>query len=426
MAKDEEVDGVTLKPLRFLQFSDAHLDSPLYSTRLRYPPEKRQRLRQEMMAALEKIPDLVQRHNVEVVLCPGDLWEDECVQMDTAVELFRILGSLNVPVLIAPGNHDYYHPMSYYSRDYYRDRTGHSLPEHVYIFTSAEPKSLQIPGWRNDVVFHGSCYVRNSEDGSHPSFSVSVDDPEKLHVALVHGSLLDFPNGNEEAPEAGEAVSFSTADILASPFDYVALGHYHRYQDVTDAKGRIRAAYSGIPVARGLDETRDHFILVGTVEKHGVDRSQLRHLRVDPHRILEIDGFVEGEVLTHQDLVREIVRILDDWGVTPKDIVFVRLQGLVHRNFNIREFDPTPLSGRCWHIAVDLEGLEPDYDLDAILKDAASGKTVIGQFVQRMNELEREAKESGDLERLAVVREARRIGLDVLHEKGVRLPYALG
>ena len=59
--------------LRFLQFSDLHLDGSLTGSRLGLPPAKRALVRRGVEAALDRAIALAVEREVDVVFCPGDL-----------------------------------------------------------------------------------------------------------------------------------------------------------------------------------------------------------------------------------------------------------------------------------------------------------------------------------------------------------------
>lgn len=414
-----------MSSLRILQFSDAHLDSPLSSTKLRLPPEKRKSMRAEIMRKIRQLPDLVKSHGVDAVLCPGDLWEDEAVKMETAAELFEVFESLRVPVVIAPGNHDYFHALSYYARGHFERKVGRPFPKNVHVFTASNIEPLTIEGWRSDVVFYGSCFTEADSVGRHPAFTGSAVDKSKINIALVHGSLIDVPLFAADLGRRDQTYSFSTKDILQSDYDYVALGHYHAYSQVEAKGGRIRAAYSGVLVSRSLDETRDHFVIIAEVEAGGVAPANWHLERVDTRRILELRVALDPEVRSVGEILRRIREAFDHEGVGREDIVYVRLQGQLATEFERYELDERELEAHCWHAVVDWSEVEPAYDLEAIRNDSASSKVLLGQFLAAMDRAEEEAQRLRDSRRLEIIREARLLGLDALHGKEIQLRYAV-
>jgi DNA repair exonuclease SbcCD nuclease subunit len=414
-----------LKALRFLQFSDVHLDSPLGSTKLRLPPEKRRRLQADILQTLRRVPELVREACADVVLCPGDLWEEEAIRMESAAELFEIFASVGVPVIIAPGNHDYFHPLSYYDRAHFQRKVGRAHPPNVYIFTGTAMATLCLEHWRDDVVFHGSCFTRSTALGSHEAFIAPKVVKDKLNIALVHGSQVDSPFPAADRIRRDETPSFCSRDIVMSGYDYVALGHYHAYSKVEDGQGRIRAAYSGVFVARGLDETRDHFVIVGEVQPGGVASASWELVRVDPHRIVDIEVELDPQVRSQGEILTRILAAFEQHEVCPQDIVYVRLTGQVASEFEMFALDERPLEQHCWHAVVDWGDVERGYDVDALRHDVSAAKTVVGQFVARTDEIEATARTRRNEGELEIVRLARMIGLDALHGKEIRLRHAL-
>ena len=106
------------KPLSFLQISDVHVDSKLTHSRFSFPKNKREARITEINALVQRAMDLAKEREVEAVLIPGDLWDDESVSRESVHRLVEAFASIYpIPVFIAPGNHDFCAPLSMYSRD---------------------------------------------------------------------------------------------------------------------------------------------------------------------------------------------------------------------------------------------------------------------------------------------------------------------
>lgn len=401
--------------LRFLQISDLHLDSSLASGRLALPPEKRQRINHDMLRALQRSINMAVEAEVDVILIPGDAWDDESVSLATAAHFFDVLAkAAPIPVLIAPGNHDPYHVFSFYNPAYYQQRTGRAHPANVHIFTSPTITSVQLPQLPG-VTFYGCCFTENRPRRERCLAHCQPHHAEGLHVMLLHGSQDDAVAPN---PEAFATAPFTRAELLACNFDYVALGHYHRYSDIRDDNGRIRAAYGGIPVARGLDETGDHRVLLGEVEKSGIrPEGGLVAEYVDVRHVKKIQVPVDSQVLSAHDLETRITTALRDSGTTIDDMVFVELTGYTHPEVDSFAVDPEWRDNQCFHLVIDQSRLEPDYS--ETLEDSTDAeKHVEGRFTQRMNELLQEHGDDAAAARR--IRLARSLGLDALRGREVK------
>ncbi|GIX45580.1 MAG: serine/threonine phosphatase [Candidatus Sumerlaea sp.] len=405
--------------VRFLQFSDLHLDSRLSSSRLCLPATKRSIRQRETLRFLDSLPELVREHRVQVVLCPGDLWDEESVSLETVTHLFDAFEKLApVPVILAPGNHDFYHDCSYYEPGYYERKTGRRHPSNVRVFTSPVVESLRIPELPH-VDFYGCCFEHNVPQTERILAGLQrLNRPENLNVLLLHGSLDD----RLAVQRSGKDLTnpFSREELLASPFDYVALGHYHRYITIAGSDGCVRGAYGGIPLARGLDETDEHYVLVGEIRKGGVPSTEFKEISVDPRRIWRITVALDRSITNSRATFERIAAEFRRQGVGKDDMVFIELEGLVHPDTEAFFFDSQDFESLCFHAVVDQSKLEPDYDLASILADEASSKQVVGQFVRQMKEEIESAKDDAQKQ---ILRAALLYGLDALNGKPIRRRY---
>ncbi len=401
------------RSLRFLQISDLHLDSSLASGRLALPRDKRERINHDMVRALVRAVSMAVEAEVDVILIPGDVWDDESVTMATAAQFFDVLAkAAPIPVVIVPGNHDPWHVFSYYNPAYYQERVGHPHPSNVHIFNSPSFSSMQVPGLRN-VTFYGCCFTENRPRRERCLQELRAGDGDGLHVLLLHGSQDD---GVAPNPEAFATAPFSRDEILACGYDYTALGHYHRYSDIRDDRGMIRAAYGGIPVARGLDETGDHFVLLGEIEKGGVRPDSLVQEYVDVRHVKKIAVEIDRSVVSAHELQSRISNALREAGTTVDDMVYVNLQGYSHPDVDTFGVDPEWRAQQCFHLVIDQSQLIPDYE--ELEESADSDKHVEGRFNQRMVDLLHGAQ--GNEEQVRLVRLARSLGLDALRGREVK------
>ena len=153
------------------------------------------------------------------------------------------------PVFVAPGNHDFYAPMSPYAHI--------AFPENVHIFTDTEPRPVMLP--EHNCVVWGAAFL--SERQAPPLRGFSVSDPEAINIMVCHGDT--------EMPDSRYG-SISAEDIERSGLDYLALGHIHSFSGIRSA-GRTVWAYPGCPLGRGFDEIGEKGLIRGTVSKQGCE-----------------------------------------------------------------------------------------------------------------------------------------------------------
>lgn len=213
--------------IKILHCADLHLDSPFRAL----PPEQAALRRQEQRAVLDTLTDLSEQ--CDLVLIAGDLLDGTRVYQDTLEALTRSFSRFHCPVLIAPGNHDFYVPGGLY------DRT--PWPETVHIFRSSAITELTFPELGCRV--YGAAF-RGSESG--PLLSGFRAKPDGLiNLMVLHG----------EVGTAGSPYNpITREEIAASGLDYLALGHIHQSSGLLQA-GRTRYGWPGCTVGRGFDET---------------------------------------------------------------------------------------------------------------------------------------------------------------------------
>lgn len=406
--------------IRFVQFSDLHLDCKLLRSKLQLPAEKRAQINRDIQQGLACAVEIARDENADVVLVPGDLWDDESVSFESATFIYDRLASLApVPVLIAPGNHDPYNRFSYHHPAYYREKVGKPHPANVHIFRSQQLEPVLVNSIEN-VAFYGCCFEENKPRRERllaafkPKQKMdNTDDP--INVLIMHASQDDQLRPSEDQVITAP---FSARELLDTGFDYAAFGHYHRFSVIEDITGHVRGAYAGVPVARGLDETGEHYVLSGEIGRGGVLPRTLKKHVVDKRRIVRVPVQIDSTV-TNTAAAKELVcAALDAANIAKNDIAYVELHGRTHPEIGKFDFDRSWCDEQCFHVVVDQAALEAEYDLDALLADETSNKRIEGRFAARMKALLEQSVDDADRQRL--LRSAMAYGLDALNGREVQ------
>lgn len=229
--------------VKILHAADFHFDSAFASL----GEAKAALRRREQRGQLERIAALAR--DADIVLLSGDLFDSSRAYSETVDALRSFFEEIKVPVFIAPGNHDFYAPMSPYAHI--------SFPENVHIFTDTAPRPVELPAL--GCVVWGSAFL--SERQAPPLRGFSVQDGEAINIMVCHGDT--------EMPDSRYG-SISGEDIERSGLDYLALGHIHTFSGIRSA-GKTVWAYPGCPLGRGFDETGEKGLIRGTVSKQGCE-----------------------------------------------------------------------------------------------------------------------------------------------------------
>ena len=188
-------------------------------------------------AALAAVVDLAAEGAVDIVLIAGDLFDSARVGDDAVDRTIAQLSRLSQPVVVIPGNHDCMDDTSIYHRVALS-----SAGDHVHF--AGDPageelffEDLSLVVWARGIESHHP--LHRPLDGYVPG------DPSCWNVVVTHGHYV--PRG-----ERSDRSSPITQDEIAElACHYLALGHWHRYLDVSE--GEVRAFYSGSPSEPGRD-----------------------------------------------------------------------------------------------------------------------------------------------------------------------------
>ncbi|MEU9409320.1 exonuclease SbcCD subunit D [Streptomyces sp. NPDC048281] len=262
----------------------------------------------------------VREHAVDAVVVAGDVY-DRAVPPLAAVELFddalHRLAGLGVPTVMISGNHDSARRLG----------VGAGLIDRAGIHLRTEPSACGTPvvlaDASGDVAFYGLPYLEPAlvkdefavaRAGHETVLAAAMDrvradlaarPPGTRSVVLAHA----FVTGGEPSDSERDITVGGVAAVPAGVFDgvdYVALGHLHGCQTLTE-----RVRYSGSPLAYSFSEAghRKSMWLVdlaadGTVTAERLDcpvprplariRGTLDSLLADPALTAHEDAWVEA------------------------------------------------------------------------------------------------------------------------------------
>ncbi|MEV7147900.1 MULTISPECIES: exonuclease SbcCD subunit D [unclassified Streptomyces] len=207
--------------------------------------------------------ETVRAHAVDAVVVSGDVY-DRAVPPLAAVELFddalHRLAALGVPTVMISGNHDSARRLG----------VGAGLIDRAGIHLRTEPAACGTPVLLadafGDVAFYGLPYLEPAlvkdefavdKAGHEPVLAAAMDRvradlaaraPGTRSVVLAHA----FVTGGETSDSERDITVGGVAAVPAGVFDgvdYVALGHLHGCQTLTE-----RVRYSGSPLAYSFSE----------------------------------------------------------------------------------------------------------------------------------------------------------------------------
>ena len=103
--------------------------------------EKRALLRRQRIETIRSIGELVRDHDAQFVLVAGDLFDTDSPTKADVSATCSAIGSLQVPVYVMPGNHDYAGPGSIWEQEFFL-RQQQDKAQNLHVLTRCEPVIL--------------------------------------------------------------------------------------------------------------------------------------------------------------------------------------------------------------------------------------------------------------------------------------------
>jgi DNA repair protein SbcD/Mre11 len=239
--------------MRLLHTSDWHIGRSLHGTDLLAEQE----------AVLGGLAEVVAAQSVDVVVVAGDVYDRAVPSADATGVLDRVLMRLRTAgaaVVLTPGNHDSARRLAFGAALMARSGV------HVRAVTSALDEPVLFADEHGEVAVYGLPYLEPevarhelglAEGRSHEAVVAAAMDRVRADLLLRPGArsvvLAHAFVGGGVPSESEREISVGGVDLVpAAVFDgvdYVALGHLHRPQALSD-----RVRYSGSPLAYSFGE----------------------------------------------------------------------------------------------------------------------------------------------------------------------------
>lgn len=223
--------------MRFIHIADVHLGADPDSGSAR-----RGKREKEIWDSLEKILSICEEQKTELLLIAGDLFHRQPLKRELK-ELNYMFGRLTVTeVVMIAGNHDYLKRDSYY--------LSFEWEKNVHMILSPDLSCVEFPEY--SVAVYGFSYSSReiTEECCKGAFAQGKQSRE---ILLVHG-------GDEKH------VPMKKEELLELGYDYIALGHIHKPQQLYPG----RAAYAGALEPVDKNDTGMHGYISGEITEEGV------------------------------------------------------------------------------------------------------------------------------------------------------------
>jgi exonuclease SbcD len=239
--------------VKILHFADLHLGVETFG---RIDPNTGLSSRMgDFLKALDQVVDYAIENKIDLVLFCGDAYKSreptQTQQREFAKRIYR-LSTSGIPVFLLIGNHDLPNAIGKATTTEIFDTL---TVKNVYV--SNRPEVYRIPTASGIVQVVSLPWLRRSalltkEDGKNLTFeqinqrlqvamtSVITAKAEELSsklpaVLAAHVWVVGARTGSESAMTIGQEHALLVSNLTHPAFDYVALGHIHRHQVLSDS-----------------------------------------------------------------------------------------------------------------------------------------------------------------------------------------------
>lgn len=279
-------------------------------------------LHEDQAFFISEICRIVETQEIGAVLIAGDVY-DRSVASSEAIRLYNdamtrlCLGS-NVPVVVIAGNHDGAERLESCSELLAASKlfVCGTLRRELCKVDLGDTEVFLLPWITEETV--KSVYPENKDEiaGLDDAYRVVISkiredfDPDKKHLLLAHAFITDSETStSDRAAVIGTAMQIPA--VIFDAFDYVALGHIHKPQNVND---RIRYSGTPMPYSFGKEETQKKSVTI-------VDTETMEHTIIPLHPLHKrttLTGTLEE--LLHPDEDEEIIHGFVKLKVTDKPV----------------------------------------------------------------------------------------------------------
>lgn len=269
-------------------------------------------LEEDQRYFFQQLYEMIEKEEIDVVLAAGDIYDSSVSNAD-AITLYnevttKICGEMGRKLVIIAGNHDGAARLAS-CRELLKEAglyvTGR-LTKEITPVEIGNAAIYPIPFFGKEEVCAFYPEKKNEIISQEKAMEVVCNqiraqmDPEKFNIIVSHALIV---NAELSESDRSARVGFATAvskDVFHG-FDYVALGHIHKPQKITDT---IR--YSGSPVkySFGTEEKKEKCVILVDTETGEIRELPLKQL----HERRTVEGIYE-EIIQREDLANDYLRL---------------------------------------------------------------------------------------------------------------------
>jgi len=239
-----------MQPIKIVHFADVHLGMENYG---KFDPKTGLNSRlDDFLKSLDAIVNYTIEKKVDLAIFAGDAYKTRdpspTYQREFAKRIYKLARS-NIPIAMAVGNHDF--PNALGKADTLEIFPTLAVPN-IYIFQKPELKIIKtasgpiqvagVPWLSRSQMLSKEEMVRGTAEEINQKAAGKITkeieylsakvNPKMPAVMIIHGTVEGAVYGSERQVMIGSEIVLPISVFRHSNFDYIALGHLHKFQEI--------------------------------------------------------------------------------------------------------------------------------------------------------------------------------------------------
>lgn len=291
--------------LKLLHTADWHLGRRFRA----FSEEASIKLSRARLEVIDRIFSEAERHQVDVVLCAGDLFDEPQPGKEWSDGLVDLLAKRqwkDRPVFLLPGNHDPIQPDSIWVDQRFRQ----ALPPWVTVVETAKAYTLA----NGCALYAVPCESRAGQLDPTTKIPKRAPGDERVRIGLCHGSTFDMADAQTNFPISKDAV-------IDRGLDYLAIGDTHGFRFIPPERKQPPTIYPGTPEPTAFDERDPGSVAVVFITRQRRAMVNQRKVAAWEWEEVSISSMTQlKQLATRTDLKNRVLRLHVDLSLTAPEL----------------------------------------------------------------------------------------------------------
>ena len=289
--------------MKILHISDTHLG---YSAYRKITDDNINQREKDNYNSFQKVIDYAIKLKPDIVLHSGDLFDSVRPNnraITVSIKQILRLSKNKIPFLVISGNHE--QPKL--------KETGHIFNifehiENVYPVYNLKYEKYDFNIKNESITIHAIPQTLSKEDFINNLNKINIDKSKDFNILILHGSVKGIKEFKMN--EFNELII--PDDYLKKKFDYIALGHYHKYTKISS-----NCQYAGSTEHFSFSESKNEkgFIEIH-LEKNNINS---KFIKIENRVILDLEPIICSNLNLDQIMKSIELQIR---GIDPKNKIF--------------------------------------------------------------------------------------------------------